>query len=204
MEDKKVIVCDVDGVLLKWESNLPFFALDNGINPIPILQHYNAPTHIVLTELFSTSNKKIAQEFAYAYNLSAFGRHLTGYPDAIDEIHKLARDYKLVALTSFGSTQQHYSNRMRNLQAFFPNMFSEVICIDYDVDKTEYFAGIESRHGKIEAVIDDQMYNLDNVRRFYNNNTDICIIHLNRHDDSADVKSCADINDYIKNYRQLK
>lgn len=202
-DSKPVIVIDVDGVLLKWESNLPFFARDNGIRLKRILQNFTNGTHISFTEIFGINNDKLAQELANKYNLSSHGRYLSAFDDAIDNLYKLQDNYKLVVVTSFGSTAEHYSNRCRNLQPFFPNTFEEVICLDYSVTKTSVFKDIEENHGEIVGFIDDQVYNINAVKTYaksYHNDTLLnnCV-HINRYDTTADYNNMEQVvNHFLK------
>ena len=200
-KEKPVLVFDVDGVLLHWPSNLPFFARDNGLRLKPVLANYTASIHVAFTEIFGVSNEKVAMGLANKYNLSSHGRYLAAYDDAVDNLYKLNSQYKLVIVTSFGDTVEHYSNRCRNLSAFFPNAFEEVICLGYGVDKSTVFDDIERNHGTIVGFIDDQLFNLDSIKKYAKaNNKDQLLnncIHLNRYDDNAEYSSMEEIVEHF-------
>ncbi|CAL9986007.1 unknown function [Vibrio phage D51] len=186
---KPVLIFDVDGVLLKWESNLPFFARDNGLRLKSILQNYSKDNHVALKQIFGISDSDVAQQLADQYNLSSHGRYLAAFDDAVQHLYRLQEHYSLVVVTSFGSTIEHYTNRCRNLQAFFPNAFEEVICLKHGVNKSDVFEDIERNHGHILGFIDDQIFNLEDISKYAEEkgNEDLArnCIHLNRYAEDA-------------------
>jgi len=201
--NKPVLILDVDGVLLKWESNLPFFALDHGIKIKGVLKNYSRATHISFNELFGIKNTPIAQQLMTKYNTSAYGRHLSAFDDAIESVYKLKKKYKLVILTSFGDTIEHYTNRCKNLQAFYPDLFAEIICISYDKPKSTMLKDISITHGKIAGFVDDQLHNVDDVRHYaekigFDTLANNCI-HMNHYDETAQYSNMIEVVDYFLN-----
>lgn len=187
--NKPVLGFDVDGVLLKWESNLPFFARDNGLRLKSVLQNYSKEQHVALEQIFGISDHRMAKELAAQYNLSSHGRYLAAFDDAVQHMYKLQDKYKLVIVTSFGDTIGHYTNRCRNLQAFFPNAFEEIICLSHNVPKSNIFPDIERNHGQMVGFVDDQLFNLENIQSYArargNTKLEHNCVHLNRYAEDA-------------------
>lgn len=194
MTDKKqTIIFDVDGVLINWPSQLPFFCARKGINPKNVLKHYTAPTHLSGCQLFGISDEKIAIELMNQYNLE-HGKYMTAFTDAVEHIPELAKKYNLVALTKFGSSVEFYSVRKFNLETFFPGCFSDLISIEYKDNKSDFIDHIMQNHPDVIAFVDDQISNINDVWKHYR---DINCIHLNRYAENADVSN---IKDLIEKY----
>lgn len=192
-ETKDTIVFDVDGILINWLSQLPFFCVRMGIDPKMALKNYTRPKHLPASELFGIQNERIANDLLRKYNLE-HGKYMTAFPDAVDHLHKLAKEYNLVALTKFGSSVEHYTVRKYNLETFFPGCFSELISIDYHEDKSSYFTQIANTHSRVIAFVDDQLEYIEDVRSHH---PDVNCIHLNRYDDNADIQSVEQIYDLL-------
>lgn len=191
---KPTIVFDVDGVLIQWTSQLPFFCAKNGIDPAFVLKQYTNPTHITASELFGIHNHKIANDLLSRYNME-HGKYMTAFPDAVENVYKLAKDYNLIALTKFGNTTDHYMIRKFNLETFFPRCFSELITIDGSESKIPYLYEIMGRE-YVVAFVDDQLENIFEVDQKARKS--VQTIHLNRYADSADARSVADIRGIIE------
>lgn len=190
---KPTIIFDVDGVLINWPSQLPFFCARKGINPKHVLKHYTTPTHLGGSQLFGISDHEIAAELMRTYNLE-HGKYMTAFTDAVECIPELAKTHNLVALTKFGNTVEHYTVRKFNLETFFPGCFSDLTSIDYNENKSDYIEKIKEVHGNVTHFVDDQLSYIEDVRVHH---SDIECIHLNRYADSADV---SDIPEMIKKY----
>lgn len=189
--DKQTIILDVDGVLIDWASQLPFYCQKNGINPVHALKHYTNPVHVDARDLFGVENTRIALEMMSRYNLE-HGRYMTAFPDAVKNLHLLAKKYNLVALTKFGGTTEHYLVRKFNLQSFFPNLFKELICIDYYESKIPYVQNLVKEYDVI-GFVDDQLENIIEIQRA----TSVPTVHLNRYDADADIKCIGDIEPFL-------
>jgi len=174
-EAKKTIILDCDGVLLQWESNLPFFALENGLNVENILKAFTATEHLTFNELFGVPNKLIGAELLQRYNEGKFGRYLAPYNDAVVGIKKLSERYNLICLSSFGSTTEAWINRKKNLQAFFPDCFKEVITIPINESKVKYVNHI-MKTVNVVAFVDDQIKNIKEIET----KCGVLSLHLNR------------------------
>ena len=191
---KQTIIFDVDGVLINWQSQLPFFCTRKGLDTSHVLKQYTSPAHLTPMDLFGVHSEKIASNLLDMYNLE-HGKYMTAFTDAVEHIHKLSKKYNLVALTKFGNSVEHYTVRKYNLETFFPRCFSELISIGYDEDKSSYINNIRINHGNIIAFIDDQLSYIDDVRKHH---SDIQSIHLNRYDSLAELSDISEIEDYLR------
>ena len=154
---KKVIITDVDGVILKWQSMLPFFAQEKGIDLSEILKCQYTEEFIHTKDLFKCTPER-ARKLKREYHNSNWIRHLTAYNDALDVLNSLNKDeYKVIAVTALDNTETALENRSYNLNVLFPGVFSEIHLTDND--KTGAFTEIivnQSRKGnEIVAYVDD-------------------------------------------------
>lgn len=188
---RKTIIFDVDGVLVDWASQLPLFCKRCGIDPVLALKHFTAKEHVDVRDLFGVEQRNIAMELLNRYNLE-HGKYMTAFPDAIDFIHKLAKEYNLIALTKFGGTTDHWLIRKYNIETFFPGCFSELVSIDLSESKIGYVMEMQAEHDVI-AFVDDQLENINHIKRL----PSIQCIHMNRYDERADVKHMKDFRDYL-------
>ncbi|WJZ28100.1 hypothetical protein NCTGTJJY_CDS0221 [Serratia phage 92A1] len=160
---RKVLATDVDGILVKWQSGLPYF-----------LAKYNIPTKAVLDimvndrfmdpeELFGC-NEKLAKTLMKEYNNSDFIKYLAPYTDAIKMVNKLKEDYDLVAITALGTTDEAQLNRMFNLNALFPGAFKDVLCVNYGESKIPHYLDIKIKYAdRLVCFIDDLAHNLEDA-----------------------------------------
>ncbi|WVX87592.1 hypothetical protein EniLVp02_0253 [Vibrio phage EniLVp02] len=158
---KKRLLCDVDGVLIKWTSNLPFFCMENGIDHRHVLEYYNQYDHADPCEMFKVSNRETAYDLIRRYNAGKYGRYLAPYSDAVEVIPRLAQHVELVIITSFGSSLDHWLNRKFNIEAFFPGCFSDIIVVDVGESKADIVRDMfaDPTYDTI-GMVDDQRFNL--------------------------------------------
>ncbi|QIW90981.1 hypothetical protein COHAPHLL_00118 [Vibrio phage V09] len=194
MTDKKqkpTLIFDVDGVLIDWASQLPLFCKRCGIDPVRALKHFTAKEHVDVRDLFGVEQRSIAFDLLEKYNLE-HGKYMTAFPDAVEHVHKIAKEYNLVALTKFGDTTDHWLVRKFNIETFFPGCFSELITIRGDESKVGYVAALQADHNVV-GFIDDQLENIQAIGRATNLKT----IHLNRYDERADVHHMSKLLDFL-------
>lgn len=190
--EKPTIIFDVDGVLVDWASQLPLFCKRCGIDPVLALKHFTAKEHVDVRDLFGVEQRSIAFDLLDRYNLE-HGKYMTAFPDAVDHIHKLAKEYNLIALTKFGDSTDHWLVRKYNLETFFPGMFSQLITINGNESKIGYVAALQAEHDVV-AFVDDQLENIEAIKR----GTSLLTIHMNRYDERANVSHMSTLAEYVK------
>lgn len=193
---KETLILDCDGVTLQWESNLPFFALEHGLNVENVLKAFGATEHISPMELFGVPTPELGMEMIALYNEGKFGRYLAPYADAVAGIKTLSKKFNLITLSSYGSNTTAWLNRQKNLQAFFPDCFSEVITIPLGESKVPYVRAIQDRL-QVVAFVDDQLKIVNDVK----NNCDILSIQLNRNVPGARCHSIDELDGLIQIYK---
>lgn len=202
---KETIVFDVDGVLLKWESNLVHFCRDLGIPTNVVLETYSSHFHPGSAKMFGFHPDDFDSgiEMVMRYNMSHYGATLSAYEDAVHIIPKLAEKYNLIALTCFGKGMDYYINRRSNLQAFFPGCFSELYCINPTDKKAELFRKIKSEN-QVIAYIDDQDNHIREINSTLGFREPIQVLKLNRYSPSEDFiqPDFTDMNQLYRHFTQ--
>lgn len=156
---KPILVTDIDGVVLKWQSTFLFWCSTKGIQ----LDEIRAS---ILDEQFRTTadftgtvygDPALYDSLIKEFHESEMGWMFQAYDDALEYIPVLAKKFDLIAVTAFGESTKSYMNRARNLEILFPRMFKQVICTG--MDKREAFGRVRreaaSNNAKIVGYIDD-------------------------------------------------
>ena len=153
--EKPVITTDIDGVVLNWASNLPFFAAE-----------FNLPTDVAVqmlidekfrspAEMFQCS-RAVGDEILKQYNSSKWIRGLKGYTDALIHINEMKDKYDFVAITAIGTDFSIAMNRMSNLNVLFPGAFKDVLICDHNQSKDVLFYNAKAKYGdRIVCYVDD-------------------------------------------------
>jgi len=130
----KIILTDIDGVVLDWEESFAIWMDYNGHQLVDDYQYkYDVAKRYGMDK--ETSNKLVRQ-----FNASAAIGFLPPLRDAqyyiklLHEKHK----YKFIAVTSLSLDPYAQKLRERNLAKLFgDNTFQEVICLDTGADKDD-------------------------------------------------------------------
>lgn len=133
--NKKVIITDVDGVLVKWQSMLPFFAQEKGIDLKDILSCQYSEEFIHTKDLFKCT-PEFSRILKKEYHNSDWIRYLSAYNDALEVINKLKEDYTFIAVTALEKSETALRNRSYNLNTLFTGVFSEIHLTDNDKEST--------------------------------------------------------------------
>ncbi|QIW90164.1 hypothetical protein OLCHANIL_00067 [Vibrio phage V05] len=173
---KKTIIIDVDGVLLNWKANLPFFMMQLGM--LDNLNINGSNTDTDARSLFINVSDMQLGKLIGAYNEHECAKYIPAYEDAYDALRELSDRYNIIALTKFSMSRTSWSNRVHNLNALFPGMISEVISIEYFDSKAKYVEKLCELHD-VKYFIDDSLDNIREIQERF----DIECIHVNRVDD---------------------
>lgn len=152
---KPVILTDIDGVAVSWQSNLPFFAAEHNLPTERIVEMIVTEEFLPPHELFNCS-PMVGVELLKKYNKSKWIRGLKGYKDALIYINKLKEHYDFVAVTALGRDFDSSMNRMSNLNVLFPNAFKEVMMCEYNESKVKLFEEARHRFKDIVMFADDR------------------------------------------------
>ena len=165
---KPIILTDIDGVVLNWQSNLPYFCGDLNINRDIAIAMIHDETYREASEMFNTSHS-IAESLILDYNESDYMKTLSAYTDALCVINQLKSKYDFVAVTAIGKNTLTIKNRLSNLNALFPDAFTDIHTVDYNQSKYVKLRHLESVYGdRIACYVDDLKKHLVS----FNNATD--------------------------------
>lgn len=126
----KLILTDVDGVLLEWEGAFHEWMKEKGFvrNDIPTYD-----MHVVYNKE-KAHIKALIREF----NESAWICCLKPFRDAVDGVFALySKGYRFGAITSLSKDPFAAKLREQNLREVFGDVFDFVTCIDTGADKDE-------------------------------------------------------------------
>jgi len=126
---EKLIVTDVDGVLLDWENHFHDYMHSQGHE-----RAYGQPSY--WQELHYPELSKVeARKMVYHFNTSAWIMGIPAFRDARSGVARLVEGgYKFVAITAMGNDSYSHMARKFNLEQMFgSDVFVDVICTDmYD------------------------------------------------------------------------
>ena len=130
---KKIIVTDVDGVLLNWEDAFQIWMEHQGFKKVKGHQFiYNAAEQFGL-------NKAEGKKWVRLFNQSAAIGFLPPLRDAQEIVRLLHNNYgyRFVVCTSLSNDKAAQELRTRNLQKIFGDVFDEFVYLDTGADKDE-------------------------------------------------------------------
>lgn len=159
--EKPVIATDVDGILVKWQSGLPYFAQKYNLKTESILELITEDKFVKASQLFQC-DEELANKLMEKYNNSDFIRYLSGYSDAIFTVNRLAKDYDFVCVTALGTEVDAYLNRRFNLNALFPGVFDDIRMCNHNESKQGLLHEVALDYGdRVVAYIDDLPHHID-------------------------------------------
>lgn len=159
-ENLPVIATDIDGVVVKWQSGLPYFAQKYNLPLEHILDLIIKDTFVPPHELFDCHHD-LGDKLIKKYNSSDFIRYLAPYADALEIINKLKHKYRFVAVTALGTDVDSMLNRKFNLQALFPGAFDDIFVCGHNESKTTLLRKVNEKYGNVVAYVDDMPGHVD-------------------------------------------
>lgn len=161
MNNKPVIITDVDSVLLDWVGGFADFLKSKGICTEHIKQHLGTtlfiPTYKITQIDCENTNKLLVKEFSksnFLKNLEAFQK------DSIQHIKELSVDFDFAALTCISKNKKIKRDRTLNLQNIYGDIFIDVICIGYGQSKEPHLISLKEKHN-VFGFIDDRMKHIE-------------------------------------------
>lgn len=155
---KKIILTDVDGVLLNWESHLLDFAIQRNVNfnILSGIQKYLKSFSVVDFEKVF----KMDPEFVTDYNNSDFSKKFKPLKDAQDIINNIKDEYDIIAVTAMGTEKKAMDNRRENLEEYFPNAIKDIRFVNLGESKKDHFIDLIDKYGdNIICYVDDASHN---------------------------------------------
>ena len=160
MKKSKIILTDVDGVLLDW-----FTAFKRYMASFDM--HANGPEHTEHDQMhvhFGLNGREEMFEYVETFNSGhwEFGT-LPALDGAVEGMNSLADDgFKFIAITSCSTHPQTVALRKANLFNVFGDMFEEVHCVDVGESKRTHLSSHEPTfwlEDKASAAEDGLLYN---------------------------------------------
>jgi FMN phosphatase YigB (HAD superfamily) len=152
----KIILTDVDGVLLDWEEGFSVWMEHHGHEPVEGYKYmYN------IGERYGIS-KEEGNRLVRTFNESAAIGFLPPARDAQYYVKLLAEkhQYRFLAVTSLSTDPYAKELRERNLKKLFGDIFVDVICLDTGADKDEVLADLAKKY-RGNWWIEDKPENVD-------------------------------------------
>jgi hypothetical protein len=162
---KPVILTDIDGVCISWQSGLPYFAQKYNLPLQHILNMIQDERFISPGELFNC-DEELGKRLIEKYNVSDFIRYLSPYMDALKYINILKEEYDFVAVTALGDSIDALLNRQFNLNALFPGAFQEILMCGHTESKEQLFTRAKNTYGeRIKFYVDDLAHHCDTAAK---------------------------------------
>lgn len=138
----KIILTDIDGVVLDWEEGFSVWAEHHGHTKVEGYQFVYS-----IGERYGMSYQA-GSNLVKIFNESAAIGFLPPLRDAQYFIKKLSEQhgYKFIAVTSLSLDPYAHMLRERNLKKLFGDAFVEVICLDTGADKDEILAELSKKY----------------------------------------------------------
>lgn len=166
--ERKVIATDVDGVLLSWQSGLPYFAQKYNLPLEHILDMIQDDKFVEPGKLFGCDDS-LGKQLIEKYNCSDFIRYLAPYIDALRQVNKLKKTHDFVAVTALGNSIDARLNRQFNLNALFPGAFQDVYMCGHDESKEIILTKVRLKYGsRVKFYVDDLAHHCDSASDILN------------------------------------
>ena len=131
-KNDKLILVDVDAILLNWVDGFTNWGVDQGLTLKPDYKRYYK-----VEDKFEDIGDR-GFELLQGFNRSDYICDLEPIPEAQKYIKRLASHrYKFHAITSIEPTPEIVTRRKNNLMDTFGDVFSVITCLDYGVSKKE-------------------------------------------------------------------
>jgi FMN phosphatase YigB (HAD superfamily) len=133
----RIILTDVDGVLLDWEWAFHVWMQERGF-----VQRPGAKNYYSITDQYQDVTKTEAKKFTKLFNESAAIGFLPPLRDSVHWMRRLNEEfgYRFHAITSLSKDKNAQKLRRMNLEKYYGHVFDEVICLDTGADKDEALA----------------------------------------------------------------
>lgn len=153
---KKLLITDVDFVLLDWVIGLKPFLDEKGISSDHLEQYRGSTYYPSLSELFFNDNEDQNIKLMKEFNDSKWIEHLPIFQDdAIHHLEKISKKVDVFAVTCLGDGKAQQIMRTNNLMKHYNNSIKDVICIPVRTSKAPTFARLKDKHD-ILFYVDDR------------------------------------------------
>lgn len=162
---KPIILVDVDGVLLFWQTHAVKFCNEIGLCPKVAIM---LQSRDVFVNPFQVAGVPM-RELLVKYNESRHMEHLMAYSDARDFIEKYKNDFHIIAVTAMSSDPEILQMRQKNLDwAFGEGAIKGIMGCDVGASKAHCFELIRDKvKAEVVAFIDDMAHNIEDAIKVF-------------------------------------
>lgn len=154
--NKKILITDVDFVLLDWVVGLKPFLDEKGIDSEHLDQYRGSTYYPSLSELFFNDNEDQNVKLMKEFNNSSWIEHLPIFQDdSRRHLEKISKKVDIVAVTCLGDGKEQKLMRTNNLIQHYKDAIKDVICIPVRTSKAPTFANLKNNND-ILFYIDDR------------------------------------------------
>jgi len=134
MDKQRVILTDVDGVLLDWEWAFGIWMQERGY-----VQRPNAKDYYTIHDQFENLTLTEAKKFTRLFNESAAIGFLPPLRDSVYWIRRLNEElgYRFICITSLSTDINAQKLRRMNLEKYYGDVFDDIVCLPTGSDKHE-------------------------------------------------------------------
>jgi phosphoglycolate phosphatase-like HAD superfamily hydrolase len=152
MSGKKLLIIDVDDVLLDWTASFGDFITENyGYDGVPLGENPKR-----LWDILNVPKEQVI-EIMKEHNNSSYFKKLKYFNDS--KVFNQPHDFdKVVCVTACGIELQVQLARMNNLEDLFPGFINEITCLPYYSEKFDEFTKIIEAHRSYDIfLLDDNV-----------------------------------------------
>ena len=152
----KLIISDVDGVLLDWLPSFCHWMQLQGYVKRPGFEH-----DYLLHHMYGI-DKEILKGLKRQFNRSDEIRSLSPHKDAVFGVAKLFQlGYQLIVVSCLDYEEKSIKNRVENLNALFgADVFYDVICLGAFDDKKPTLSRLLKQHPCVTYYLEDNIKNV--------------------------------------------
>lgn len=179
MNPDKIIFTDIDGVILDWSSNLPFYLSNMKMKTdhiVDLLANGNTgEAHWSPKALFpEAKTDDSALGLLIGYCQSPYMATLSSWMDSLKVVNELvAEGYKFVGVTALVNDELTVARRKANIDALFPGAFLEIVHVGVGQSKEEAFTKLFDKYGVPLCYIDDRLVHLNEYSRAIEKYSDV-------------------------------
>lgn len=150
----KTLIFDIDGVVLRWNSQLANFLESVGIDKQRFLDRIERNEFMDLAT-------EIHKDILHDYHRSKYCRELSPFEAQAPEImRRLSKDYQIYALTSFSEHQGSIENRIHNLDMHYAGCFTHIEILPTLAPKKEKLKELSAKLD-VQYFIDDTRLHIE-------------------------------------------
>ena len=125
-----LILTDIDGVVLQWESAYENYMKSIGLDPL----HFKDRIHKIDPKTLGITFTEESRRFVEQFQSDPIYGNLPPFEDALRGIHRLhSEGWTFIGITCCGTNETIVRLRHENIEKYFPNIFTKIHTLEvYD------------------------------------------------------------------------